>query len=133
MGKRCFKNSYGSFPVFFRLVDVVVELLRQLAERTGSTLNNMLVPIVSTSMRVTVVVLVMLEIFTAVSDQPPSTVIAGLGAGGLALGLAAQDTIKNFFGSLMIYADRPFELGERIVVDGHDGPVEKATRTPFDA
>jgi MscS family membrane protein len=42
----------------------------------------------------------------------------------LAIGLAAQDTIKNFFGSLMIYADRPFELGERIVVDGFDGPVE---------
>ncbi len=42
----------------------------------------------------------------------------------MAIGLAAQDTIKNFFGSMMIYADRPFELGDRIVIDGHDGPVE---------
>ena len=61
---------------------------------------------------------------TALSDKPPSSVIAGLGVSGLALGLAAQDTLKNFFGSVMIFADRPFELGDRIVVDGHDGPVE---------
>jgi MscS family membrane protein len=72
----------------------------------------------------TIIVLIVLEIATAVSDQPPSAVLAGLGAGGLAIGLAAQDTIKNLFGSVMIFADRPFELGDRIVVDGHDGPVE---------
>jgi MscS family membrane protein len=110
--------------ILFRMVDVIVEFLRQVAVKSGSTLNDMLVPIVSTSLRLTVIVLVVLEIMTAVSDQPPSTVIAGLGAGGLAIGLAAQDTIKNFFGSVMIYADRPFELGDRIVIDGHDGPVE---------
>ena len=110
--------------ILFRMVDVIVEFLRQVAVKSGSTLNDMLVPIVSTSLRLTVIVLVVLEIMTAVSDQPPSTVIAGLGASGLAIGLAAQDTIKNFFGSVMIYADRPFELGDRIVIDGHDGPVE---------
>ena len=110
--------------ICFRLVDVVVGFLRDLAHRSGSTLNDMLVPIVSTSLRLTVIVLVLLEIATVVSDQPPSAVIAGLGAGGLAIGLAAQDTIKNFFGSVMIFADRPFELGDRIVIDGHDGPVE---------
>lgn len=110
--------------ILFRLVDVAVELLRQLALRTGSTLNDMLVPIVGTSLRLTIIVLVVLEVMTALSDKPPSSVIAGLGVSGLALGLAAQDTLKNFFGSVMIFADRPFELGDRIVVDGHDGPVE---------
>ncbi len=110
--------------ICFRLVDVIVAFLRDLARRSGSTLNDMLVPIVSTSLRLTVIVLVVLEIATAVSNQPPSAVIAGLGAGGLAVGLAAQDTIKNLFGSVMIFADRPFELGDRIVIDGHDGPVE---------
>jgi MscS family membrane protein len=110
--------------VMFRLVDVVVELIKKVAIRSGSTLHDMLVPVVSTSLRLTVVVLVLLEIATALSDQPPSSVIAGLGASGLAIGLAAQDTIKSLFGSIMIFADRPFELGDRIVVDGHDGPVE---------
>ncbi len=108
----------------FRLVDVVTELIRERGERSGSTLNHMLAPIVSTSLRLTIIVLVLLEIAMAISDQPPSTVLAGLGAGGLAVGLAAQETIKNLFGSVMIFTDRPFELGDRIVFNGHDGPVE---------
>ncbi|MBN2767055.1 MAG: mechanosensitive ion channel family protein [Paludibacteraceae bacterium] len=50
--------------------------------------------------------------------------IAGLGIGGLAFALAAQDTIKNIFGGITIFSDRPFRLGDRIVVDGFDGFVE---------
>ncbi len=111
--------------ICFRLVDVVAELLHKLlTRRSGSSLNQMIVPIVTTAMKLTVVIVVLLEIAIAVSDQPPSAVLAGLGAGGLAIGLAAQETIKNLFGSVMIFADRPFELGERVIVDGHDGPVE---------
>ena len=110
--------------VMFRLVDVIVEWLQQLVVTSGSTLNDMLVPIVRTSLRLAVVAMILVQVVMELSNQPPSTILAGLGAGGLALGLAAQDTIKNVFGSLMIYVDRPFELGDRIFVDGHDGPVE---------
>jgi MscS family membrane protein len=52
--------------------------------------------------------------------------LGGLSVGGLALALAAQDTIKNFFGSLMIFMDKPFQAGHWIVTsDGIDGTVEK--------
>ena len=54
-----------------------------------------------------------------------STLLAGLGVGGIAVALAAQDTLKNFLGSLMIFLDKPYEVGERIVVQGHDGIVEE--------
>ncbi len=54
-----------------------------------------------------------------------STLLAGLGVGGIAIALAAQDTLKNFLGSLMIFLDKPYEVGERIVVQGHDGVVEE--------
>ena len=40
------------------------------------------------------------------------------------MALAAQDTLKNLFGTLMIMADKPFRVGERIIVDEHDGVVE---------
>lgn len=50
--------------------------------------------------------------------------IAGLGIGGLAFALAAQDTIKNVFGGITIFTDRPFRIGDRIKVDGFDGIVE---------
>lgn len=50
--------------------------------------------------------------------------IAGLGIGGLAFALAAQDTIKNIFGGITIFTDRPFRIGDRIKVDGFEGFVE---------
>jgi MscS family membrane protein len=52
------------------------------------------------------------------------TLLASLGIGGLAVALAAQDTLKNFFGGLTIFMDRPFRLGDRIIVSGMDGVVE---------
>lgn len=52
------------------------------------------------------------------------TLIAGLGIGGLAFALAAQDTIKNIFGGITIFTDNPFRIGDRVKVDGFDGFVE---------
>jgi MscS family membrane protein len=52
-------------------------------------------------------------------------VLAGVGVGGLAIALAAQDSLKNLLGSLMIFMDQPYKPGERIVVQGHDGFVEQ--------
>jgi MscS family membrane protein len=53
-----------------------------------------------------------------------ATLITGLGIGGLAFALAAQDTIKNIFGGITIFTDNPFRIGDRIKVDGFDGFVE---------
>jgi MscS family membrane protein len=68
--------------------------------------------------------LALVQIATILSNKPMTSVVAGLGVGGLAIGLAAQDMIKNFFGSIMIFSDRPFELGDRIQVDDYDGTIE---------
>lgn len=56
---------------------------------------------------------------------PLSTLLAGAGVGGLAFALAAQDTLKNLFGSMMIFLDKPYRVGERIVTSGYDGVVEE--------
>ena len=112
--------GYGAYC----LVDVIAVWLRGLSEKTASKLDDMLVPLVCKSLRGTIIILVLVQIATELSDKPVTSLIAGLGVGGLAIGFAAQDSIKNIFGSVMIFGDRPFELGDRIVVDGHDGPVE---------
>ena len=52
------------------------------------------------------------------------TVLAGLGIGGLAFALAAQDTIANLFGSIVVAIDQPFRLGETIKIAGNVGMVE---------
>jgi MscS family membrane protein len=54
-----------------------------------------------------------------------NTLIAGLGVGGIAVALTAQDTLKNFIASVMILLDKPYRIGQRIVVKGHDGVVEE--------
>lgn len=113
----------GGYAVWC-LVNVVNVWLLAMADRTESKLDDMLAPMISTSLRVTVIILVLVQVATVLSDKPMTSVIAGLGVGGLAIGLAAQDTIKNFFGSIMIFSDRPFEMGDRIQVAGFDGTVE---------
>jgi MscS family membrane protein len=53
------------------------------------------------------------------------TFLAGLGIGGLAFALAAQDTIANMFGSFVVVMDQPFYVGEYIRVAGFEGTVEE--------
>jgi len=55
---------------------------------------------------------------------PVATLLASAGIGGLALALGAQDTLKTLFGTLMLMADKPFRVGERIIFKGYDGVVE---------
>lgn len=107
----------------YLLIDVPMALLHRRALETESKMDDMLVPVLGKTMRATLVVLVLVQIAQVVSNQPITSILAGLGIGGLAVALAAQDTIKNFFGSLVILADKPFELGDRILFKGYDGPV----------
>ncbi len=55
-----------------------------------------------------------------------TTLVAGLGIGGLALALAAQDTLKNLFGGITLYMDKPFQIGDRVKLDEQrDGFVKE--------
>ena len=55
----------------------------------------------------------------------PKAIIAGASIGGLAVGLAAQDTVKNLIGTFMIFIDKPFKIGDWVIVDGVEGSVEE--------
>lgn len=57
------------------------------------------------------------------SGYDVKALVAGLGLGGLALALAAKDTVTNFFGGLTIFFDKPFRLGDRVRVNGYDGYI----------
>jgi MscS family membrane protein len=53
------------------------------------------------------------------------SLLAGLGLGGLAIALAAKDTIANFFGSIMIFIDKPFQIGDWVVIGSTEGIIEE--------
>lgn len=111
--------------IFYRLVEVPTSLYNRWSQKQESKLTEMLEPILSSSLKIVIVVLSLVQIAQILSDKPVSSVIAGLGIGGLALALAAQDSIKHLFGSIVIFADRPFEVGDRLNVDSWDGTVER--------
>lgn len=117
-------NAIAIGYALYSLVDIVDHYLLGLAMKTESKVDAVLAPLVGKSIRITVFVLVLLNVIQQVSGKSITTILAGLGVGALAIALAGQDTIKNFFGSLVILMDKPFEIGERIVVDNYDGPVE---------
>jgi MscS family membrane protein len=58
-------------------------------------------------------------------DQNVKSLLLSAGVGGLAIALAAKDTIANFFGSITIFADRPFQVNELVKINGHYGSVEE--------
>ena len=87
-------------------------------------MDDQLIPIVRRSMKVFVVIVGVLFILHNLNVNI-TALLAGLSIGGLALALAAQETLKNFFGSVMIFLDRPFRIGDWISSDGVDGTVEE--------
>lgn len=109
----------------YSVVDVVDYAITHFTAKTHTKMDDMMAPMVRKSLRIVIIVLALVQVAQILSDKPITSILAGLGVGGLAVALAAQETIKNFFGSLVIFADKPFELGDRIVVGGHDGPVEE--------
>jgi MscS family membrane protein len=72
------------------------------------------------------VIVAALALMVALSElgYPVTSIIAGLGIGGVALALAAQKTVENLFGSISILVDQPFRIGDTIRVDGIEGTVE---------
>lgn len=110
--------------IFYALVDVLSLYFERLARRTSSTMDDQLIPIIRRSMKVFVVVVGLLFILHNL-DVNITALLAGLSIGGLALALAAQETLKNIFGSVMIFLDRPFQTGDWISSDGIDGTVEE--------
>ena len=109
----------------YRLVDVLEAFLKRLTAKTHTQLDDELVPIIRKTLRVVVVIIVGLFIIQNIFGQEIGPMLAGLGLGGLAFALAAQDSLKNLFGSVTIFADRPFQIGERVKIGEHDGVVEQ--------
>jgi MscS family membrane protein len=104
------------------IVDVMV---RRLTTRTGSVLDQQLAPMIRKTLRSVLVMLGLLYIVQNVFGGQIETWLAGLGIAGLAFSLAAQDSLKNIFGSITILVDRPFRVGESIKYAGYDGTVEE--------
>ena len=111
--------------ILSRIVDALItEIIMPISEKSDSSFDNQLIPVIQKGVRSIIWILGIIIGLDNIGFDI-TAMIAGLGIGGLALALAAQDSVKNIFAGIMIFLDKPFRIKDRIQVDGFDGIVEE--------
>jgi MscS family membrane protein len=125
------KNTYLVLVVLdiayglIRLVNKVsTDYLMVRAAKTKTRMDDQMIPLFRKSAIFAIALFSFLLILSLYGVNITS-LLAGLGIGGLAVALAAQDTISNIFGAITVYADKPFVIGDRVKIKGHEGYVEE--------
>lgn len=118
-----FVLATGAVWAAYRMVDILSAVLEDKAQRTQNKFDDLLVPLVRKSLKVFIAAFGLVFIADTLEVEI-SSLLAGLGLGGLAVALAAQDAVKNLFGSLMILVDRPFSVGDWVVIGEFEGIIE---------
>lgn len=108
----------------FNLVSIVDARLVKWAAKSESSIDDLLVPLVGKTLRVCIIVIGGILVLQNVTGVEIGPLVASLGIGGLAVTLAARESIANFLGTLTILFDKPFQIGHWVVIDGNDGVVE---------
>lgn len=131
LGMTRIDNIFNGLIVFIiawfivRLFDAIfTEYLVPIADKSKSDLDDQLLPIVRKGVKIIVwTIAVIIALNNAGYDV--TALLAGLGIGGLALAMAAKDTVSNIFGGVTILTDKPFKIKDRIIINGFDGFVEE--------
>jgi MscS family membrane protein len=110
--------------VALKCVDLGMGLWQKRLEAAEQgVLDMQIFPVIRKSLKVFIVVVAAL-VTTQNLGMNVTGLLASLSIGGLAVGLAAQDTLSNLFGAVALFADKPFRVGDRVQFDAIDGTVE---------
>jgi MscS family membrane protein len=109
--------------VGIKIIDLILyKILTKIALKTESEFDDHLVPIIRQAVGIVLFVIAILMIIDNFGFDITS-IIAGLGIGGLAFALAAKDMLANLFGGVSVFLDKPFKPGEFIKTNGAEGTV----------
>jgi MscS family membrane protein len=111
--------------IFLRLVDFAGLVMMKKAEKTESKQDDQIVLFAREILKVLVIGFSFFVILGAVFKLDIGAIVAGLGIGGLALALAAKESLENLLASFTIFADKPFVVGDLVQVGSIIGTVEK--------
>jgi MscS family membrane protein len=106
-----------------RIVDLVISRLRVVLQRKHQTFSYSVLPLASRVLKLTILTLMIAAILSDWGYNT-TTILAGLGVGGLAIALAAQKTIENLFGGVAVISDRPVSVGDLCRFGDRVGTVE---------
>ena len=109
----------------FRLISVLDQKICCLAEREDNSLDNLTVSMIGNTLKIGIAVTAFLFIGQNIFDLNITALLASAGIIGLAIALAAKDTVSNFFGTIVIIADCPFRTGDRIETGKINGIVTR--------
>jgi MscS family membrane protein len=110
--------------VALKFVDLFMGLWQKRAQQAQEgVLDMQLFPVLSKTLKIFVLIVAAL-VTTQNLGMNVTGLLASVSIGGLAVGLAAQDTLSNLFGAVAIFADKPFRVGDHIRMDSIDGNVE---------
>jgi len=111
--------AYALQKLFDGLIE---EYLVPYVQKSEGNLDDQLLPILR---KLVVIIVWAITVLFAIKEAgyDIGALLAGLGIGGVAIALAAKDTLSNFFGSVAIFVDRPFMINDRVKVAGYDGTI----------
>lgn len=110
--------------ILLRIIDFISVAMKEKAELTASKMDDQLVPFLKDLMKVVVVIFSLFFILGGILQFNITSLLAGVGIGGLAIALAAQESLSNLFGSFTIFLDKPFTVGDLVKVGEVQGTVE---------
>ena len=108
----------------FVLIDAFADGLERRAASTESRMDDQLIPLLRKTLKVVVGVVGLLWILESF-DVDVTSLIATASVASLGVALAAKDTVANVFGSVMVFIDKPFQIGDYVTVGGVSGTVEE--------
>jgi MscS family membrane protein len=114
---------WGVFLLCSVIIDVTVRHLRGRLENKHRGFSYSVLPLSGRITKILVLVLIVAAVLSAWGYNT-TTLLAGLGIGGVALALASQKTIENLFGSIAVISDRPVSVGDFCKFGGGMGTVE---------
>lgn len=106
-----------------RIVDLLQNYAGEKFFHGDAQLAAVMLPVLAKTLKVFIVIIGVLTAAQCLG-LPVTSVLAGLGIGGIAVAMAAQSTLANFFGSLVLLVDRPFQIGDVVRIDPVEGTVE---------
>lgn len=113
------------FWIILRIIDFIAFVLKQKAAITNNRADDQLVPFLKELTKTLVCFLGFFVLLGFVFEVNVLTLITGLGIGGIAIALAAKESLENLIGSFTIFLDKPFTVGDVVKVDGIEGTIEK--------
>ncbi|HKR06095.1 MAG TPA: mechanosensitive ion channel domain-containing protein, partial [Bacteroidia bacterium] len=110
--------------ITLRLIDFFGLILMKRSARTATKMDDQFVPYIKSGLKIIILLLSFFSILANVFHVNVVALIGGLGIGGLALALASKETVENLFGSITIFLDKPFAVGDQVKVGNTEGTVE---------